>query len=512
MKKRKQEDKKKRKLSPDSVWNDITFYTPKRFNDIMANYEIKHTKKQVIIVYAGCIALAVLFSIVFKLQPSYWIFTIMSGVFFAPIIVIEMIREKNEYKKFNDINSYSQQFISGMQLNHKILFALENTLYTFPSGRMNQTLENALTYIQRSTNPQQAQVEALVYIDTMYPNPQTPMIHDFAQRIERTGGNFEQEMDLLNTKREKWEKRVEHEQKQTQKTMIGAVILYIAMIIICLIIANAMPPDLSVYDFSFVQVAETIVISATFPFIYACCRQVRKGWLRGEIMMQDEEAEYYLDYIENYDGKKEGKKGIICGSVLILITIVAHLLLKNIYLTFILLAGSVAGFNIHNIQYSVTLNKVKKEISRAMPRWLFDVGLCLQKQSVVASVESSLKTAPPILKRDIDRFLAELKIDASDITPYLKFLEFYQILSINSTMRALLAIQNGTGGNKSLQMRQLIEHNLNLLDDQDATEEEIRRLSNVKFTTLSSIPATGLMFVYFVAIIIKVFDSMTNMI
>lgn len=139
------------------------------------------------------------------------------------------------------------------------------------------------------------------------------------------------------------------------------------------------------------------------------------------------------------------------------------------------MAITLAAFNFHNIQHAIVLKKVRKEMMRSLPKWLFDVCLCMQKSSIVESIERSRTSVPPILERDVERFLNKLRTNPAAVEPYIEFLAPYGITSVSTTMRALLSIANGTGGDSGTQMKQLIEHNLNLLDEQDAAEEEVRR-------------------------------------
>lgn len=506
------QDKKKIHLNEESFIKDMVLYTPKRLKETVANYEVNLTKQVVSMFYMLCIVSGFVLAYSFALAPKYWVFIIFTSLFFAPVLMVEYLRDKNEQKKFYDINSYAQQFISGMQLKHKIIPAIENTIFTFPTGKMHDTLLGALRYIENSSNPLRAQTEALYYIDNTYPNMQTPMIHDFAKRIEITGGDFETEMNLLNEKREKWEKRIEHEQNQTKVSLVGAVIMYLVMLLVCLLILHALPPELDIKDYGFVQVAEMLVIMGLYPFLYSCIKNHRKGWMQSETMMSEEQAKEALDYLDNFNPKVERKKGYIAGMIAIVITILLFVLTRNFYVIIFGLILTTLGFNIHNIIKIVTLKKVQKEMTRAMPKWLFDVCLCMQKVNIVESIERSIKSAAPILRRDIEQFLAELNKNPNAVDPYLNFLLPYGIPNVNATMRALLSIQNGTGGDTNMQMQQLIKHSLNLLDELDSEEEEIRRLTSLKYTVTSTIPPSCVMLTYLIAIVAKVFDTMESLI
>ena len=317
-------------------------------------------------------------------------------------------------------------------------------------------------------------------------------------------------MELLNVKREKWESRIEHEQAEMKTTLVSSVIMYIAMLLVCVMVCQSMPDTLVIKDIGFVQWAEAVAICGVYPFAYMCFKTLRKGWLKEEYSMRKEEADKYLDYLENYIPRKERKKGIIAGCLCMTATILLALFVKNMYITMAGMILTLVGFNFHNIQHSMILKKVQKEMMRSLPKWLFDVCLCMQKSSIVESIERSRTSVPPILERDVERFLEKLKENPAAVEPYIEFLAPYSITTVSTTMRALLSIANGTGGDSGTQMKQLIEHNLNLLDEQDAADEEVRRMASLKYSLTSSMPGSVVMLFYLGGVLVKVFATVNS--
>ena len=55
-----------------------------------------------------------------------------------------------------------------------------------------------------------------------------------------------------------------------------------------------------------------------------------------------------------------------------------------------------------------------------------------------------------------------------------------------------------------------IEHNLNLLDEQDAAEEEVRRMASLKYTITSSMPGSVVMLFYLGGVLVKVFATVNS--
>jgi hypothetical protein len=168
--------------------------------------------------------------------------------------------------------------------------------------------------------------------------------------------------------------------------------------------------------------------------------------------------------------------------------------------------------HLHGIRYRIVRRRIRKEMTSAVPRWLFDVCLLMQKYNITVSITESLKTAPAILREDIRCLLDKLKRNPSGVDAYLSFLEEYHIPNVKPTMRMMIAIQNGTAGDTHLQMEQLIAHNMNMLDEIDAKETELRDALNVRYNIYPMIPGALVMGGYLVSMVIQIFRTMSALI
>jgi hypothetical protein len=427
-------------------------------------------------VAGGCCAL-------FALKRPYAAVLAIGAIAAAPFLKRAVLAEKQEYRRFCDANSYIQQFISGMILHKRIPAALEEVYITFPDGQMHETIRQMLLMLRRTPDIEKAEKRAFDYMLSLYPNSQLPLIHEFAMRVEKRGGEFEAEMKLLSEKREKWEKRTEHCQNAMRITLYSAVLLYVTMILVCAFVQRMMPSDLSVLATRLSQASEVIFILLFYLFVYRVISNLAGGWMKKEVCMGEEKAKRHLAYLEKWN--PENWKG-------------ADYLKKFMFL--------------HRLYYWILLQKVKKEISFAFPRWLFDVCLLMQKYNITVSVTESLKTAPPILKEEIRKLLEQLKRNPSGVDAYLSFLEQYRIPNVKTTMRMLVAIQNGTAGDMHAQMEHLIAHNMNMIDEMDAKETELRDAWNVRYNIYPMIPGAIVMGGYLVSMIVQVFRAMSALI
>lgn len=494
---------------------DVQLYTPNRLKQKYKEYDIELNPAEILLTYVISLLYVTVCVLIFELKIEYAIIVYAFALVFAPIILVHLLKNKNEAKRFEEINSYMQQFSSGMLLHKNVITALSDVRHSFVGGEMRRTLDimlNKITEARKSGESiQKAKKMALLYIAEKYSNSQIDMLHDFALRIEVRGGEFEEEINMLIKKRKKWVKRVQHFQAQMKTTALASSILYAVMIIVCAVIQRSIPANLSIMHTDLAQISEVIMIGTFFLFLIMLLKRMSKGWLKEDKLMPKKDVDLMLNYIEEFDRKKNGKTSIQLGIVSAVIVALSFLLTRNMALLAVGAIITCALFNVHNILFYYFSYRVKSEMQKAVPRWLFDVCLLMQKNNITISITESVKTAPAILQRDILRFLNKLKENPSSPVPYLEFLQEYNVPNIRTTMRMLLSINMGTMGESRAQMQQLIEHNMNLLNEIDASEMEMQTAATVRYNIYPMIPTSLVMAGYCGGLVMRIFEVMQNM-
>lgn len=391
--------------------------------------------------------------------------------------------EEAEQQKFSDVNSYMQQFMSAMVLHRRIAAALGEVYITFPEGRMHDTLQEMLWMIRRSDDPIRAEKQAFSYMQEQYPEAQLRFIHDFALSIESRGGDFAAEMELLGSMRQRHEKRVEHCQSNMKVTAYMSVLLYVVMIFVCVLVQRMMPRQLSVLSMTLSQVSEVTMVLVFYFFLYMVIRNTAKGWMRQERQMSAQRAKKLYAYI--YKWRPGGRART---------------------------AGIGKWLFGHRLVYRIRLHIARKEVCRMVPRWLFDVCLLMQKYNITVSITESLRTAPAILRKEIQKLLEQLRRDPSDVKAYARFCEWYGIPGVTQTMRMFMAMQNGTTGDTKLLMEQLIGHNMNMLDEMDEKESNLLDAVNVRYHIYPMIPGAIVMAGYLFSMVMRIFSTMSSLI
>ena len=121
------------------------------------------------------------------------------------------------------------------------------------------------------------------------------------------------------------------------------------------------------------------------------------------------------------------------------------------------------GCNVHTIVHIMAVTKMKREIAKAFPKWLFDVMLLLQRESVEGSFEKSLETAPPVLKPEIERMNEMLSKQSHNPDAYMSFLRELGDSGMNEIMHKLYSL--AVGANRDAEVLDVVmEKNIKKLE------------------------------------------------
>ena len=105
----------------------------------------------------------------------------------------------------------------------------------------------------------------------------------------------------------------------------------------------------------------------------------------------------------------------------------------------------------------------EQEIQKEFPKWLFDVALLMQRNSVDGSIQKSREIASPVLSAEVKRIGDILEKRPADADAYMSFFADFNILMIENTMRSLRSLALGEKGSNEI-MVELMETNLKRLE------------------------------------------------
>jgi len=503
-------DSNKRKKK--KMFIDIGFFGPSKIKEKYKEYNSPYMLQQIYAAYLTALIACIFISWLFSFTLLN---TLIVGVAFfltTPVILISMQKYRYEAKKFMDINSYMQQFTQGMARNKKIYSTLEDTMIVFKDGEMKKTIQKAVEHLTVSWDAKISKVEALNYIEETYYNKMLIMIHDFCLRAEEHGGDFKRELAMLSQMREKWQKRMDMYQIKLKSRALGIIVSYIIFILLCGYIVRAVPQIMSIKHLPIIQAMEVLYIIGLCITTIVLQNKKCSSFFNDNMGMSMEEADEAMDYVENFDRKEQARKHRPSGIVCIVATSALAVTSKS-WMIFVF--GLVFGglmLNLHNIAYIMTKKQIKDEMINEFPKWLFDISLLIQRNTIVNAISNSLFTAPPIMRRDIRRLEERLFNNPTDIYAFLDFLEEYEMNEVVNTMRSLISMKEGNVENNYDQMNELINYNLNLIDERENQQFE-KAYSNVNLYSFLPFTFTSLLLCgYFIAISIVTFDYSLNII
>lgn len=152
----------------------------------------------------------------------------------------------------------------------------------------------------------------------------------------------------------------------------------------------------------------------------------------------------------------------------------------------------------------------EKELASAFPKWLFDLMLLMQRESVESAILYSISTAPPVLQPELTKLSQQLFEHPGEITVFTSFLSEYELPQVERNMRKLYALSIGADSQEE-SVNFMIESNMDsLMKAEEKTYEKKGGLSTL-FQFLPLLIVSFGMLIYCVAIIIVSLSRISNL-
>ncbi len=400
-----------------------------------------------------------------------------------PSLILDGYRQKREHKRFLDVSDYMEQILYSFRTEQKIVSALKDTMELFAEGRMRQTIEKAIAYIEQGSYQRDLYREALGIIEDEYPGGRLPAVHEYLRTVESNGGACGDGIDLLLQDKAVWADNVlllQEDKKAARTRVVFSLAVTVALAAIFHVVYRSMPQQYSIVSHPAVQAGATLLLLADVWIFRRASGEMAKSWILQEDLEEEEKMARYYRMVTEYDPKKERKKSAAAGAAAFLLAGIAQIAGHP----FVALAAAGAGifaFNQHKLGYNVAYGKVVREINRVFPSWLMEMALLLQGNNVQVSIEKTVDHAPAILKGELQRLSDSLKRKPDALEPYLDFLGMFQLSSVQSSMKMLYAISESGSGDAQAQIRILVQRNSKLLDKAEkmANEKSLAGISGI---------------------------------
>jgi len=371
------------------------------------------------------------FGLLFELHWYYLIFIgILYGIMLLFIKKYQQIQIE-EMETFRLINSYMSQISQSFVRSKNILSALQETADTFPAGKMQTCLLEAIDILLLAGgNISLAEKEALNYIENIGPCERLHTLHEFMLLAENQGGDCQKEFILLEKMRLAWERAMLKYHQTLTETRNMTTILYGLMLFVCVFVLHAFPEDLSIIQMDFIQFTNWILVSLLIVFFALLDKPLCGQLLRPPSKMD-----------------------------------------------------------------------TKRELEAAFPKWLFDLMLLMQRESVESAILHSLSTAPQILQPELQNMSQALLSHPGEISVFTSFLEEYKLPQVEMNMRKLYALSIGAD-QKEDSINFMIEANMDSLMQSEEKRYEMKGGLSTLFQFLPLLLVSIGMLIYCIAIII----------
>lgn len=487
------------------------FINPMHMTEALKEFGESLDKKSAFLFYGVMFLTALYLGIFFELEPFFLAIVIIVYALCTPQLIYNQKKHSYEIRRFQDVNAYMSQMAQIFTDTQDVIGSIKETSRSFSSGRMCDTLKEALDIIDNGmSDVHKAEREALLYIEEKYDCEKVRNLHSFILSVEEIGGECSTEFSILEKIRGAWKDAVVLYHQQISNKRNYAVVIYGVLLLLCIFMLNVMrDADIDIIGNGFIQFVNVILISLFIIFFVIMDKRLNVSLLKDAKYMTEEKAERLFAYISNFDSRKERKKNIVYEIVSIISAVILVVGKKDMISIAVGVGIIFIGFNIHKIKLMLTVNELKQEISKAFPMWLFDIMLLIQRESVEGAIEQSVETAPPVMRNELRRISALLRAEPHNPDAYTSFFADFNNLDIEEAMRKLYALSIGNGGNGDV-MSVIIETNMVVLEQ--AEKERLHIKGGINISGMIPILIIGFGFIMYIAMMfIDVINKLIGM-
>lgn len=470
------------------VVNENSFihkYYIKFFERKESTYGFQFSIKYYIIFYIVCLAVVFFVAYLSQLKWQYIVSLMVVATIMFPIIIVAVINQRNEIRRFEQVTSYLTNILPIFMQNTKILWALQEVegLLDF---KIKEVVHKAITYIQTNTTDANAEATALKLIEAEFPNSRVTAVNKLMLSVEKDNSiQYKDTCMVMYDDIEAWINRVNDYQKDlaNRRTQLALLcILTVSMNVMFISMYQSNDFFKGFGQITLYQVVTTLFLVSIMLVITMTLTRLHGTWIVNDNTIKGTERVEMAYKVLNGEAPKLRKVDIIVGSILVVVAIATMILFKQRFIGLIIICLALVVVFYKFIQHKTYENKVKKAFEMEFPLWLRSVSLNLYNMTVLKAIDRSKDTATASFANELNQFQMEAEADPTSLKPYMSFLTKYKIQSASAAMKVLYSIQNlGIEDIKS-QVSGLIVRNQRLLQK----SEEIRNKDNI-----SSIESLG---------------------
>lgn len=428
------------------------------------SYSIKDFSKQLAIIFLGVLGAGFFFG----LNIALIIFCTLFMLFLMPYVYKAQFKFLYEAKRFDDAVLYMTQMISCFKKSNKILLALKETREVV-SDEIGLYIEEAIAYIEEGEYNKDLYREALSIIEEKYGCGRMKSLHDFISKVERSGGEYEKALNILDNDIEEWASRTYLYQKDRANVRTKINLAIVLAFVICAISKYMIPSQFDFTDNITYQIVTTFTICAMCLFYTIVQSVVIGSWL-DTTSSNTKQIDSDYKKIDSYDVAKGKVKMLPVALVLVGVGIYMALL-KEYVVGAACVVGAYVLYTQPARKIKVAKKRLEREIIKVFPDWLRGLSISIQTKTVRVAIQDSLYEAPYILQPYIANMVRRFETDFS-ITPYKEFITDFEIKEIGSAMRSLYAFNKTSKEETEQQLNGLIKRNNEMLAKAETIRNE----------------------------------------
>lgn len=425
-------------------------------------FSIKKFIKFILMCYAGLAA----FSYVFKLEFTYIAVVIFAATILMPSIFLLQYRNIYEQKKFEDVNAYIEQLLYSFKRQPKILTALQDTALLFQGDKNSQireAIENAIDHIQTGSAETNIYREAFAYIEEEYGCKRLYKVHNFLIKVEGTGGDCDEAIEILLLDRNLWLNRIYALIQDKQKIKVNITIAIALSLLICGMSIYMVPDDFGISAIAASQIVTTAVLLTDLFLWYFVQVKMTVGLLKADADAPFSDISRAYETIMHGNLKKEQKKYTVTAAIFLIGAGISYFCI-GVKAGVIILACAYIIWTQPGRKYKACMKRTKREVEKAFPEWLLSLSLQMQTDNVHVSIAKTIDDSPEILQEELYALQDNLERYPNQLEPYLKFMDRFEIPDITSAMKMLYAMAEFGAENAQEQIRTLVDRNTSMMD------------------------------------------------
>lgn len=397
--------------------------------DELQRYGYEFRWKKGIALFCSVVAGALGLGIFFHLDCIYLVILASFCLLLLPFFLRNLYANRYEQQRFMEANTYIEQFLYSFRKSGRILASLHDVDKLFTEGKMHETIREAIRLIEETYDTEDTERYALQGIAEEYPMQQMEMMHRFALQVERDGGAYDGAIRLMLDARRMEADRVytllrEKRHKRTQ--IIISVVVSLLLCAMFVYVAHSV--SLEIADYTLTKVTTLFVLLLDVWILYIADKRLALQCMEEDADDKEELRAY--ERLRATDGRN------------------------------------------HRMGQRVAIRRVTRGLQKVFPQWLLEVSLLLQSENVHVALLQSYEEAPALLQPELKQLLSDLDENPEAMEPYLSFFADIPLPEIRSSMRMLYALSDGSGGNATHQISDIISRNQQLMDQSQRIRNE----------------------------------------